>query len=81
MRRAVGLPDRHGVLVLKVKRDSAADKAGLQRGDLVTVAAGAEIRSIGDLHRAVRKAGEKLALDVVRGVDERAVDVELKSAA
>jgi len=81
MRRAVGLPDRHGVLVLKVRRDSAADKAGLQRGDLVTGAAGAEIRSIGDLHRAVRKAGEKLALDVVRGVDERAVDVELKSAA
>ena len=81
MRRAVGLPDRHGVLVLKVKRDSAADKAGLQRGDLVTAAAGAEIRSIGDLHRAVRKAGEKLAIDVVRGVDERAVEVELKSAA
>jgi DNA-binding MarR family transcriptional regulator len=81
MRRAVGLPDRHGVLVLKVKRDSAADNAGLQRGDLVTGAAGAEIRTIGDLHRAVRKAGEKLALDVVRGVDERAVDVELKSAA
>jgi DNA-binding MarR family transcriptional regulator len=61
MRRAVGLPDRHGVLVLKVKRDSAADNAGLQRGDLVTGAAGAEIRTIGDLHRAVRKAGEKLA--------------------
>jgi len=81
MRRAVGLPDRHGVLVLKVKRDSAADKAGLQRGDLVTGASGAEIRSIGDLHRAVRKAGDKLPLAVVRGVDERAVDVELKSAA
>lgn len=81
MRRAVGLPDRHGVLVLKVKRDSAADKAGLQRGDLVTAAAGAEVRTIGDLHRAVRKAGATLSLDVVRGVDERAVEVELKSAA
>jgi DNA-binding MarR family transcriptional regulator len=81
MRRAVGLPDRHGVLVLKVRRDSAADKAGLQRGDLVTSAAGAEVRTIGDLHRAVRKAGATLALDVVRGVDERAVEVELKSAA
>ena len=81
MRRAVGLPDRHGVLVLKVKRDSAADKAGLQRGDLVTAAAGAEVRTVGDLHRAVRKAGATLALDVVRGVDERAVEVELKSAA
>ena len=29
MRRAVGLPDRHGILVLKVKRSSAADGAGL----------------------------------------------------
>jgi DNA-binding MarR family transcriptional regulator len=77
MRRAVGLPDRHGVLVLKVKRGSAADRAGLQRGDLVTAAAGAELRTIGDLHRAVRKAGATLALDVVRGVDERAVEVEL----
>jgi DNA-binding MarR family transcriptional regulator len=81
MRRAVGLPDRHGVLVLKVTRDSAADKAGLERGDLVTAAAGADIRTIGDLHRAVRKAGATLALDVVRGVDERAVEVALKSAA
>jgi DNA-binding MarR family transcriptional regulator len=81
MRRAVGLPDRHGVLVLKVRRDSAADKAGLQRGDLVMSAAGAEVRTIGDLHRAVRKAGATLSLDVVRGVDERAVEVELKSAA
>jgi DNA-binding MarR family transcriptional regulator len=81
MRRAVGLPDRHGVLVLKVRRDSAADKAGLQRGDLVTAAAGADVRTIGDLHRAVRKASGSLKLDVVRGADERAVDVELKSAA
>ena len=80
MRRAVGLPDRHGVLVLKVTRDSAADKAGLERGDLVTGAAGSEIRTIGDLHRAVRKAGATLALDVVRGVEERAVEVALKSA-
>jgi DNA-binding MarR family transcriptional regulator len=80
MRRAVGLPERHGVLVLQVKRDSAADKAGLQRGDLVTGAAGAEVRTIGDLQRAVRKADGKLALEVVRGVDERAVEVELGAA-
>jgi DNA-binding MarR family transcriptional regulator len=80
MRRAVGLPDRHGVLVLKVTRDSAADKAGLERGDLVSGAAGSDIRTIGDLHRAVRKAGATLALDVVRGVDERAVEVALKGA-
>jgi DNA-binding MarR family transcriptional regulator len=77
MRRAVGLPERHGVLVLKVKRDSAADQAGLVRGDLVTGAGGTEIRTIGDLHRALHRAKGTVKLDVVRGVDERSVEVTL----
>src|SRR5919197_2506447 len=77
MRRAVGLPERHGVLVLKVKRGSAADSAGLARGDLVVGAGGAEVHTIGDLHRALAHAGASLKLDVVRGVEERAVDVTL----
>src|ERR671932_1951727 len=64
MRRAVGLPERHGVLVLRVKRGSAAEGAGLARGDLVTGAGGAEVRTIGDLHRAVAHAGQSLAPDV-----------------
>src|SRR3954452_8934032 len=67
MRRAVGLPDRHGVLVLRVSRGSAADRAGLERGDLVVGAAGTEVHTIGDLHRAVSHASGALRLDVVRG--------------
>jgi DNA-binding MarR family transcriptional regulator len=81
MRRAVGLPDRHGVLVLRVKRGSPADAAGLARGDLVVGVAGVEVHTIGDLHRALAHAGERLSLGVVRGVDERAVDVPLAGAA
>jgi DNA-binding MarR family transcriptional regulator len=77
MRRAVGLPERHGVLVLRVKRGSAAETAGLARGDLVTGAAGSDVHTIGDLHRAVAHAGASLALDLVRGVEERAVTVAL----
>jgi DNA-binding MarR family transcriptional regulator len=80
MRRAVGLPDRQGVLVLRVKRDSPAHRAGLDRGDLVVGAAGAPVRTIGDLHRAVRGADGTVALVVVRGVEERAVDVALDDA-
>jgi DNA-binding MarR family transcriptional regulator len=80
MRRAVGLTERPGVLVLRVKRSSAADGAGLQRGDLVVAAGGTPVRSIGDLDRAVRKARARLALDVVRGVQERSVEVALDSA-
>jgi DNA-binding MarR family transcriptional regulator len=77
MRRAVGLPERHGVLLMRVQRGSAAEAAGLARGDLVVAAAGEDVRSVGDLHRAVRHAGATLALDVVRGVDERRVEVTL----
>jgi hypothetical protein len=46
----------------------------------VVGAGGAPVRSIGDLDRAVRKAGTSLALDVVRGVEERSVEVALDSA-
>ena len=81
MRRAVGLPERHGVLVLRVKRGSAAEAAGVARGDLVVGAAGAEVHTIGDLHRAVAHAGGALKLGVVRGVEERAVEVALPGAA
>jgi DNA-binding MarR family transcriptional regulator len=77
MRRAVGLPERPGILVLKVKRQSVADEAGIARGDLVTKAADQDVRTIGELHRALRHARGTLKLDVVRGVEERSVEVAL----
>jgi DNA-binding MarR family transcriptional regulator len=48
-----------------------------RRGDLVTKAADSDVRTIGDLHRALRHAKGTLKLDVVRGVEERTVDVKL----
>src|SRR3954452_15125630 len=75
MRRAVGLPDRHGVLVLRVKRGSAADGAGLARGDLGVGAAGSDVHTIGDLPPALAHAGASLALDALRGAEERPVTV------
>jgi DNA-binding MarR family transcriptional regulator len=77
MRRAVGLPERHGILVMRVKRGTAAEAAGLSRGDLVVAAGGTEVHTIGDLHRAVAHASGPLKLGVVRGVEERAVEVAL----
>src|SRR5437588_55980 len=49
MRRAVGLDEVPGVLIVRVKSGSAADTAGLSRGDLITAAAGTPVRSVGDL--------------------------------
>ena len=79
MRRAVGLPDRVGVLVRGVVPDSPADAAGLARGDLITAAGGEEVRTIGDLQRALAAAADEgtITLEILRGVDERTADVEL----
>ena len=80
MRQAVGLADEPGVLVMRVRRDSPAQSAGLSRGDLVTGAGGEPVRSIGDLDRAVRAADGILALNVLRGVEPRELQVTLSNA-
>jgi DNA-binding MarR family transcriptional regulator len=80
MRQAVGLADEPGVLVMRVRRDSPAQSAGLSRGDLVTGAGGEPVRSIGDLDRAVRAANGTLALNVLRGVEPRELQVTLSDA-
>jgi DNA-binding MarR family transcriptional regulator len=77
MRRAVGLDDVPGVLVVRVKSGSVADEAGLSRGDLVTAVAESPVRSVGDLERAVRTAKGKVKIDVLRGAEPRAVEVAL----
>ena len=80
MRDAVGLPDEPGVLIVRVGRESAAEAAGLARGDLITHAGGEAVLSIGDLHRAVRTAGGSLALSVLRGAERRDVEVALSAS-
>jgi serine protease Do len=77
LRRAVGLPERDGVLVHIVEDDSPADRAGLRRGDLVVEAAGQPVTRIDDLHAAVDALGDgdSLSLGVVRGTDELSVSV------
>jgi DNA-binding MarR family transcriptional regulator len=75
MRRAVGLADEPGVLVMRVARESPAGAAGLARGDLVRQAGETAVSSIGDLERAVRAANGSLTLSVLRGADPRQVEV------
>jgi DNA-binding MarR family transcriptional regulator len=78
MRRAVGLPDEPGVLAVRVGRESAAEAAGLSRGDLITEAGGAPVLSVGDLHRAVRAAHGRVSLKVLRGADPHELEVSLE---
>jgi serine protease Do len=78
LRRAVGLPERDGVLVRAVESGSAAERAGLERGDLIVAAGERQIDRVDALYEALDGARQSggLELTIVRGTDERAVTVE-----
>jgi serine protease Do len=77
LRKAVGLPERDGVLVRLVEENSPAAAAGLREGDLLTSANGRDLRTPDDLFTALDGLGddETLTLHVVRGVEELDVAV------
>jgi serine protease Do len=77
LRRSVGLPEREGLLVRAVREGSAAERAGLERGDLLVAAAGQPLASLDDLFGVLDGADAGLDLTVVRGLDERQVSVAL----
>jgi serine protease Do len=77
LRRAVGLPDRAGVLVRSVSDGSPAARAGLERGDLIVRAGDEEVDGVDALYRALDAVapGAALELGVLRGTEERAIAV------
>jgi serine protease Do len=83
MRRAVGLPERDGLLVRGVEDGSAAERAGVTQGDLIVAAGGREVDGIDALHRVLDDASGNGALEltVVRGIDEHRLEVDLGRAA
>jgi len=79
MRRAVGLPERAGLLVRGIKDGSPAARAGIQEGDLVAAAAGRELDGVEGLYAALDalpRGGGALELTVVRGTEDRRVEVD-----
>jgi S1-C subfamily serine protease len=76
----VGLPARDGLLVHAVVDGSPAAAAGIERGDLIVAAGGRPVTSADDLYEALDRAAETLVLRVLRGAEERDVDVNLGQA-
>jgi serine protease Do len=73
LRRAVGLPERDGLLVREVASDTPAERAGIERGDLI-----ADLEGVDALYSAldsIPEEGGKLPLTVLRGSEERQVEV------
>ncbi len=75
LRASVGLPERAGLLVRGVEPDGPAANAGIVEGDLLVAAGDTALVSIEALHDVLANAGETLSLTVVRGNDERTVEI------
>jgi serine protease Do len=74
-----GAPDGEGVLVRNVNAGSAAEKAGVKAGDVITKFNGDRIRSLGDLReKLAAKSDDKAAkLTVLRNKSEVTLTVDL----
>jgi S1-C subfamily serine protease len=61
-------PNNQGIVVRNVRPGSAAERAGIQRYDIIAKVAGKEIKEIEDMHRNIggRRAGESVELEVYR---------------
>jgi serine protease Do len=82
IRRAVGLPDRDGLLVRVVEDDSPAAAAGIEQGDYIVQAAGRDVSDVDGLTKAMEglEPGASLELRLLRGTEERTATVTLAAA-
>ena len=78
MRAAVGLSQREGLLVRGVQEGTPAAAAGVERGDLLVGVNGGPLSSVDELFDAL-EAADEIRLEVVRGEEERSVEVHFSS--
>jgi serine protease Do len=74
-----GAPDGEGILVRSVNSGSAAEKAGLKAGDVITSFNGDRVRSLGDLRQklASQNDAKTAKIGVVRNKSEISLTIEL----
>jgi serine protease Do len=74
-----GAPDGEGVLVREVNNGSAAEKAGVKSGDVITSLNGERIRSLGDLREklAGKREEKTVKLGVLRNKSQMSITVEM----
>lgn len=79
--KAVGLADVAGVHVNRVVRDGAAEKAGIEVGDVILQVDGKDVRTSNDLQNEIvlRRAGDDVALTIWRNDRKITKTVRLKS--
>ena len=71
LREFFGVPGNNGVLVSSVEGNSAAEKAGLKAGDVITAIDGKNVRTPGDFSREIHAANGKGTLKIMRAKQEQ----------
>jgi C-terminal processing protease CtpA/Prc len=66
----------HGLLILRVGPRTPAARAGIQKGDVLLLVDGRELRSVPQLIRAVERAEGKLRLELIRKRERKVVVME-----
>jgi membrane-associated protease RseP (regulator of RpoE activity) len=79
--RDLKLPGEYGALVVNIDANSAAAKAGLQKGDVIVEFAGERVRSEAQLRRLIREtpAGRTVSVQVIRDGQARTLSAKLES--
>jgi len=69
----------HGAFIFQVTPDSAADKAGLKAGDVITAVNGTTIKSFAALRAKIGtlSAGKEISLDIIQENKKKKVNVTL----
>jgi len=82
-REAAGADEDGGVFIIDVFENSAADRAGLQEGDVITSINGTEVATPEDVARLIRRLdpGNVITIDFSRGGDEQSAEVALGTRA
>lgn len=72
-----------GVVVVEVSDNSAAAKAGLKKGDIVTELSGEKVRTVAHFRYELYKhtVGEKVTIKYIRDGKEKSVEVKLTEKA
>jgi PDZ domain len=74
-----GVPNGHGVVIMSVVDGSAAEKAGLKAGDVITRVDATSVDEADDLINALQSKEGHVSLTVLRKGNRRTVDATLES--
>ncbi len=73
--KAFDLKNMHGAIVSKVEGNSAADRAGIEPGDIIVSLNGKKVKSSHQIRNIIGllEIGDKVEIDLLRGVDRKKI--------